>query len=99
MPQCHRAGRTIALLFGCPVALECRVYFELTVRGRITHGKWIKRDLQFWLSSFGESGRRALADGHTCSRAACRVACYGGAAAGQTSAGASFGGRCAAGGG
>src|SRR6266478_8230203 len=104
MPRCHRAGRTIALLFGCPVALECRVDFELTVRGRITHGKWIKRNLQFQLKSLDCSGRRARADGDTCSRAANRTARSGGAGAGPTqssaeAAGAACGRRSAAGGG
>src|SRR6267143_858462 len=104
MPRYHRAGRTIALLFGCPVALECRVDFELTVRGRVTHGKWIKRNLQFQLNSLDWSGRRARADGDTCSRAANLTARSGGAGAGPTqssaeAAGAACGRRSAAGGG
>src|SRR5260370_24909166 len=102
MPRCHRAGQTIALLFECPVALECRIDFELTVRGRMTHGKWIKRNWQLRLKGFGKSGCRAGADGDACSRAAGRVARSGGAGAGEATAetiGAANGGCCAAGGG
>src|SRR6202521_490686 len=78
-----RADNT--LLFGCPVALECRVDFELTVRGRIMHEKWIKGNLQFRLKSFDWSGRRARADGHVSFRAENRTARSSGAGAGKTS--------------